>query len=454
MMNIQTPSLPSLSSLRLATHESAASRPAAGPAPASDKDPAGFASLLRQTQAAASPAQASPARPSPSGPSPTRPSPIPRPADAASDLKPGAAAAPAPAPAHGPGPDPETTETADTDAAPAPQPRARASTAGKPRPADPAGRALRNAKSATGTAGDSDIAPPAAADKTAVQTLPPVVDALPVPTATPWLAELQRNASSAAPGAPGAAGPANTGGDRPAAPAGTASALPAANPTAEATLKDNTATADAPADANASGALFAQALTEQRAVEKAPAQPAGAGPGDAALAAGATFAPNPATGIGPAGPVTVTLATPVAAPAFAQELGVRMSVLARDGVQRAELHLNPADMGPVSVQIVMDGSQARVDFGADVAATRAAIEAGLPALASALREAGFTLTGGGVTQHSRGRGDGSGGGGASDGSPAHPRTRRIDGSAIDDAVSGPRHTTRRTVSPGGLDLYA
>jgi len=92
----------------------------------------------------------------------------------------------------------------------------------------------------------------------------------------------------------------------------------------------------------------------------------------------------------------VTIATPVAAPVFAQSLGLQMSVLARDGVQHAELHLNPADMGPVSVQIVMDGTQARVDFGADVAATRHAIEAGLPELASALRDAGFTLAGGGV----------------------------------------------------------
>ena len=53
-------------------------------------------------------------------------------------------------------------------------------------------------------------------------------------------------------------------------------------------------------------------------------------------------------------------------------------------------------MGPVSVQIVMDGTQARIDFGADLAATRHTIEAGLPELASALRDAGFTLVGGGV----------------------------------------------------------
>ena len=71
----------------------------------------------------------------------------------------------------------------------------------------------------------------------------------------------------------------------------------------------------------------------------------------------------------------------------------------RDGVQHAELHLNPTEMGPVSIHISLDGSAARVDFGADVAATRQAIERGLPELASALRDAGFTLAGGGVAAH-------------------------------------------------------
>ncbi len=144
--------------------------------------------------------------------------------------------------------------------------------------------------------------------------------------------------------------------------------------------------------------------------------------------------------------VTLTIAAPMTAPDFAPALAVQVSVLARDGVQHAELHLNPAEMGPVSVQIVMDGTQARVDFGADIAATRQAIEAGLPELASALREAGFTLAGGGVSQHSRGRG------GNGDASGRHPHRMLDDASVarIDDAV----RVAPRTVRLGGLDLYA
>ncbi|MGY4830185.1 flagellar hook-length control protein FliK [Sphaerotilaceae bacterium SBD11-9] len=145
-----------------------------------------------------------------------------------------------------------------------------------------------------------------------------------------------------------------------------------------------------------------------------------------------------------AAPVAVAVPTPVAAPEFAQSLGVQVSVLARDGIQQAELHLNPAEMGPISVQIALDGTQAQVNFGADSAATRQIIEGGLPELAAALRDAGFTLSGGGVHSQARGRGEGgeSSGNGSQGGQ----------GTATETEVTPRRLHTR--VSAGGVDLYA
>ena len=93
-----------------------------------------------------------------------------------------------------------------------------------------------------------------------------------------------------------------------------------------------------------------------------------------------------------------TIAAPLTSPAFAPALGAQISLFTRDGVQTARLQLNPAEMGPITVQIALDGSAARVDFQADMASTRALIEASLPALAGALQEAGMTLAGGGVSQ--------------------------------------------------------
>jgi flagellar hook-length control protein FliK len=197
---------------------------------------------------------------------------------------------------------------------------------------------------------------------------------------------------------------------------------------------------------------FAAVLAEQRQAEAGPNRDAATPSIEGAR--GATASSAPAAGSvsqDAASTSNAHVRAAVGSPEFPQELGVQLSVLARDGIQKAELHLNPAEMGPVSVQIVMDGTQARVDFGADVAATRHAIEAGLPELASALRDAGFTLAGGGVSQHAGGRqgSDGSDGERARrDGGATRSGVGTVDGG---DSTS---RVVRTRVSAGGVDLYA
>jgi flagellar hook-length control protein FliK len=98
-------------------------------------------------------------------------------------------------------------------------------------------------------------------------------------------------------------------------------------------------------------------------------------------------------------PLHIELAVPVAAPQFREAFALQVSMLARDGVQHAVMQLNPAEMGPLSVRISLDGQSAQIHFGSDSAQTRQLVEAGLPALAAALRDSGLTLSGGGVSQH-------------------------------------------------------
>ena len=143
-------------------------------------------------------------------------------------------------------------------------------------------------------------------------------------------------------------------------------------------------------------------------------------------------------------PAALALATPIDSPDFAAALGIQVSVLARDGVLHAELHLHPVETGPVSIRIEVDGTNARIDFGADLPATRHAIEQGLPELASALRDAGLTLAGGGVSQHagSRPRGDDDGGGAA----PTQVTTPAIG--------AAPARSAQRRIAAGGVDVYA
>ena len=197
--------------------------------------------------------------------------------------------------------------------------------------------------------------------------------------------------------------------------------------------------------AGAHAALVA-ALEERPATAQPAERSSGSDTSIAALAAsGAAHAPVRAEPA--AAPPAINLPTPVNSPEFKAALGMQVSLLARDGVQHAELHLNPAEMGPISVRIALDGSQAQVDFGADSAHTRHVIEAGLPELASALRDAGLTLSGGGVSQHARDhqpQGDGA----ARERGASAPR-----GIDAGDAGTAARRVNLR-LPQGAVDLYA
>lgn len=141
------------------------------------------------------------------------------------------------------------------------------------------------------------------------------------------------------------------------------------------------------------------------------------------------------------------LSTPVTSPDFSQALAAQLTTLARDGIQQATLQLHPTEMGPIEVNIVLDGAQAQVDFSAAHALTRQAIESGLPSLAAALNGAGLTLSGGGVFEQRPGTPGGRTSGqdgdarGAADGADGE-----LDGSSS----PAPRHHVVR----GLVDVYA
>ncbi len=145
------------------------------------------------------------------------------------------------------------------------------------------------------------------------------------------------------------------------------------------------------------------------------------------------------------------LPTPLHDPRFGPELGARLSVLASEGVQQARLHLNPAEMGPVSVQILLDGQQAQISFQAEQAQTREVLERSLPELAAALRENGLTLSGGGVFQQAQQQGQAQGDAAAS-GSHGTPTAQGGPEVEPGEPAGTPHAMARR--SQGVLDLYA
>jgi flagellar hook-length control protein FliK len=185
----------------------------------------------------------------------------------------------------------------------------------------------------------------------------------------------------------------------------------------------------------------------------------------AAASAAATATVTPA-GTPVVAPGQTWIQTPVTQPGFSDEVVVelvRRVGQAEQGPQSLTLHLNPVEMGPVSVSIELQGRDARIEFGASEALTRQHLEAALPGLAQALLEEGVSLAHGGVHEASRESLTAGAAGQGASGSTGDGRSRGAE--SLQDGRSGqgdraPRHETQmlsldgRSVVAGGAAAVA
>lgn len=150
------------------------------------------------------------------------------------------------------------------------------------------------------------------------------------------------------------------------------------------------------------------------------------------------------------------VAAPVGTAGFAEELGEQVRLLVSAGgregaVQEARLSLNPAELGPITIRIALEGQHAQVEFTAASETTRRAIEDSLPQLAGALQSEGLTLAGGGVYQQSREAGGEPGADPAGPGAAASRAAGSEPGEAgTTESAAGLRPRPDR----GLVDLYA
>ena len=79
-------------------------------------------------------------------------------------------------------------------------------------------------------------------------------------------------------------------------------------------------------------------------------------------------------------------------PAWGQVMSSRVAWMAKEGIQEAELRMNPARLGPVEVKLHVQNDQASVTFLAQQSATRDALEQALPRLRESFAESGMQLT--------------------------------------------------------------
>jgi flagellar hook-length control protein FliK len=111
-----------------------------------------------------------------------------------------------------------------------------------------------------------------------------------------------------------------------------------------------------------------------------------------AAPAPAPVPPNATPTVAPTAPTDAATPTAPAAPASpADQLAMRLVPLRKgpDGIHRLTVHLNPVDLGPVSVLAEIRGTDIHLQLAGATEAGRQALQAALPLLRKELQDAGF-----------------------------------------------------------------
>ena len=89
--------------------------------------------------------------------------------------------------------------------------------------------------------------------------------------------------------------------------------------------------------------------------------------------------------------LATTINQPVMDEAWGEAFQDRVLWMAKGRIQNAEIRLNPAELGPIRVQVTVEDDAAMLQFTAQHNATREAIEQALPRLREMLSDNGLTL---------------------------------------------------------------
>jgi flagellar hook-length control protein FliK len=90
-------------------------------------------------------------------------------------------------------------------------------------------------------------------------------------------------------------------------------------------------------------------------------------------------------------PLLVTARLDAASPQFSSALGQQMQWMATQQIGRAELRLDPEELGPLEIRLEMNGDEIRAEFSSRSAEVRNLLETQVPRLRELLAEQGFSL---------------------------------------------------------------
>lgn len=88
-----------------------------------------------------------------------------------------------------------------------------------------------------------------------------------------------------------------------------------------------------------------------------------------------------------------------------QQLRERLMLMSANGIQRAEIRLDPPDLGTLNIRITVQQDQAHVNFQAQTPQAREMIEQAMPRLRELMEQQGLQLADSEVSQQQQGSGD-------------------------------------------------
>ncbi|AXF76112.1 flagellar hook-length control protein FliK [Erwinia tracheiphila] len=163
------------------------------------------------------------------------------------------------------------------------------------------------------------------------------------------------------------------------------SALSLANDTVSSSAKNST-------DSSQLNAAFKQVLnhmTKDSEKETASATPSSAITTGVTSAASAALTPTTTTTV--TVPATAQLSSQLGSPEWQQALSQQIVMFSRNGRQTAELHLHPQGLGSIQISLKLDNDQVQLNMISGHSEVRAALEAALPQLRTALADSGISL---------------------------------------------------------------
>lgn len=102
----------------------------------------------------------------------------------------------------------------------------------------------------------------------------------------------------------------------------------------------------------------------------------------------------------PSAMLTNRIAVPVQQAGWGEAVGNRLIMMVNDKMQSANIHLNPAELGPIEVKISVNQDQTTVHFVSSNSVVREAIEDAFPRLKEMFSQNGLTLADANVSQQS------------------------------------------------------